>query len=82
MKLKITYACKCYFLQSTIDFIASTFLFLVGFTIKNTYTVELGLRGTLHCLLWKSRLFMWWMYISSTYNIVMMSIERFEFVII
>ncbi len=64
-------------LQSVIDGLASLMLFLAALTVRNTYIVELGLRGQLHCLVWKSRLFKWWMFGSSTYNIVFMSIERY-----
>ena len=63
-------------LQSTIDLLASLSLLFVGITIKNSFEVELGLHGEIHCLFWKTRWFLWSMFVASTYNIVMMSIER------
>ena len=63
--------------QSTIDFWAS-FMLLLGFTTVEDNKIEFtGFRADALCKLWYTKLFLWSLLVSSTWNLVILTIERF-----
>ena len=58
-------------LKSLLDLAASIVLLLVALTVKDYYM------GWIECLLWNSEFLLWGLYGSSTWNIVILTVERF-----
>ena len=64
-------------LQSLLDLTVSTLLLLVTLTIKDKYLLRnTGLLGEIECRLWNTELFLWGLFDSSTWNLVVLTIER------
>ena len=65
--------------QSFIDFAYAVFLLLTTLTIEDVYkTKSDGILGQLECQIWNSKLLLWAPLISSTWNLVCLTIERLE----
>ena len=63
--------------QSAIDLTCSLTLLLITHTVKDAYqTTTKGLLGDLECSVWNSRLFLWGTLVSSSWNLVCLTIER------
>ena len=67
--------------QSFIDL--STAVFLIATNFNNEYYSggHFGLPGELYCRLWSTRVLMWSMFMSSTYNLVALTLERYAQII-
>ena len=65
-------------LQSILDFASSLVLLLSSVTITDFYRVHhTGILGWMECHLWNSELLSFGLFVSSTWNIVILTIERF-----
>ena len=65
--------------QSLIDFVCSLMLLLTTQFLKDAYhTVNDGILGDLECGIWNSKLFIWGPLVSSTWNLMCLTIERFK----
>ena len=63
--------------QSFLDFAVSLMLLLSTLTIKDRYKVHsTGIAAWIECRIWNSNLFLWAFLFSSTWNIVVLTIER------
>ncbi len=62
--------------QSIIDMFASLFLLATLHDCGNTTVLE-GISGELYCRLWRNKLFLWGCLLSSTYNIVGLTMDRY-----
>ena len=68
------------FFQSSIDVAASVVLLLSTLTIKDPYQVwNTGILASLECRLWNTEFLLWSLFISSTYHMIMMTVERYEY---
>ena len=57
---------------------ASVVLLLSTLTIKDPYQVRnTGILASLECRLWNTEFLLWSFFIASTYNMLMMTIERY-----
>ena len=64
--------------QSLIDFAASVILFFTTLTMKNAYNVHNGgILGSMECRMWNTKSFLWGVLVSSTWNIVFLTFERY-----
>ena len=64
--------------QSLLDFTSSLVLLLSSVTITDFYKVRrTGILGWMECHLWNSELLSFGLFVSSTWNIVVLTIERF-----
>ncbi len=61
--------------QSCIDFVVS-FLFIATAN-GNSYVPFEGIMGDLYCKIWSTKLFLWGLMLSSTYNLVILTVERY-----
>ena len=56
---------------------ASTVLLLITLTISDAYSLyNDGILGTIECVMWNTKFLMWGLFLSSTINIVAVTIER------
>ena len=56
---------------------ASTVLLLITLTITDVYSLyNDGILGVIECTMWNSKFLMWGFFLSSTINIVAVTIER------
>ena len=63
--------------QSALDFVCSLVLLLTTITVKDVQqTHNNGLLGDIECAIWNSRVFLWGTLLSSTYNLVCLTVER------
>ena len=69
---------RCFFFlfQSAIDIMCSLIMMLTALTMTDVNAAAEGVRGELQCRWWNSRLFLWGFLVSSTYNLVCMTVER------
>ena len=74
------YGCIAFLLfQSVIDFFASVILFMSTLTLNDRTKVHSrGILAQLECRLWNTKYFLWAFFCASTWNIVAMTIERYE----
>ena len=64
--------------QSILDFAVSSMLFIDSVTVGDTYLIHhKGILGELECRLWNSQLLLWGFFLSSTWNLVTLTFERF-----
>ena len=56
--------------------VSCVFLFLSLFNKEDDVMDSTGTVGFLECMFWESRFFFWTFSVSSTYNIVAMTVER------
>ncbi len=64
-------------LQSASDFVCAIFLLLTSFTVVDGgKTNSTGWLGKLECSLWNTKAFLWGALLSSTWNLVFLTIER------
>lgn len=61
--------------QSVLDLLAA--IMLLGFTSDHRVTLPPGLAGELLCKFWYSELVLWGMFANSTYNLVLLTFERY-----
>ena len=67
-------------LQSILDFGCSLALLVSTVTITDIYKVyNKGILGWLECYLWNNELLSYGLFLSSTWNIVLLTVERFVF---
>ena len=53
-------------------------LFIDSVTVRDTYLIHhKGILGELECRLWNSQLLLWGFFVSSTWNLVTLTFERF-----
>ena len=62
--------------QSAIDFAASVFMIACGPNKENVIGDFKGLAGQLYCRIWAPKLPMWAMFTASSYNLVVVNLER------
>ena len=62
--------------QSAIDFAASVFMIACGPNKENVVGDFKGLAGQLYCRIWAPKLPMWAMFTASSYNLVVVNLER------
>ena len=64
--------------QSLLDFSCSLALLVSTLTVRDVYKVHhTGLLGWMECYLWNNELLSFGLFLSSTWNIVIITIERF-----
>ena len=63
--------------QSFLDFAVSMVLLLSTLTVKDPYKVHSeGIVGWIECRIWNTKFFLWGLFYSSTFNIIVLTIER------
>ena len=63
--------------QSLLDFAVSMILLLSTLTVRDPYRVHSdGIAGWIECRIWNTKFFLWGLFVSSTWNIVVLTIER------
>ena len=68
----------CFWFQSVLDCSCSMALLISTVTITDLYKVHhTGILGWLECYLWNNEIFSFGLFLSSTWNIVVLTIERF-----
>ena len=68
------------FLKSILDFAVSIVLLLLTLTVEDSYKVKNnGVLGWIECRLWNTEFLLWGLFGSSTWNIVLLTLERFVF---
>ena len=66
--------------QSSIDVTTSVVLLLSTLTIKDPYQVRnTGILASLECRLWNTEFLLWSLFITSTYHMIMMTVERYYY---
>ncbi len=66
-----------FFLQSCLDFVCSLSLLLTSVTVRDDSRLSSsGVLAELECKLWNSKPFLFGPMVSSTYNLVLFSVER------
>ena len=65
-------------IQSLLDFAVSVILLLSTLTVKDPYKIHNdGIIGWMECRMWNTKFLLWGLFISSTWNIVALTFERF-----
>ena len=60
-----------------IDFAVSVVLLTSTITVKDPYKVHnVGILGWIECRVWNTKLLLWGLFTSSTWNIVVLTFER------
>ena len=65
-----------YFSESAIDSGASFFLILGSTTVKDSSVPYDGIHGDILCKVWYTKLPLWSLLVSSTWNLVTLTVER------
>ncbi len=65
--------------QSCIDFIVS--INVIGLKGLSSDALDDGLAGLAYCLFWQSRVFLWGLMTSSTYNLLCLTLERYSAIV-
>ena len=63
--------------QSAIDLLGSVFLIAASTNRYDSSGHDTGIWGQLYCRVWEMRVPMWSMFLSSTYNLLAMTLERY-----
>ena len=67
----------CGLFQSLLDFSVSVVLLLSTLTVKDPYKVHNGgILGWMECRMWNTKFLLWGLFVSSTWNIVLLTFER------
>ena len=70
-------------MQSIIDLAVSADLLSTALSIKDTYsTRNSGILGFIECTMWNNQFLLWALFVSSTWNIVTMTFERWVIMIL
>ena len=68
----------CFLLQSLLDFSCSSLVLVSTVTITDFYKIHnTGILGWMECHIWNNELLSYGFFLSSTWNIVVLTVERF-----